>query len=157
MSQPKLTSLSILLILVLQLERSRPTRPILPTKGRHVQQLVGDQQTIHAPRVRGIRVVHLAVLAKKHAQSRLLSRDVPLLPLGLELCGRGKIVLDRRDRRVQRRVEVVVKVGALAGNPGKGPADLLLPSIQLGEGGAGDDDQRGVARAQVANVGNVLA
>ena len=102
-------------------------------------------------------MVHLALAPQKDAHPRLLARDVPLLPLGLELGSRGKVVLDRLDRGVQRHVEVIVEGRAVARVPGEGPADLALPGVKLGEGSARDDGESRVARGEVAEIGDMLA
>jgi hypothetical protein len=102
-------------------------------------------------------VVHLAAAADEDAQARLVARRAVPEALGRELGGRGKVVLDRADGRVQRRVEVVVEVGLAAGVPGERPAELLFPRVQLGEGCARDGREGRVARAEVAEVGDVFA
>jgi hypothetical protein len=147
---------SLLLILIPQLKLRRPSGPHLPPKGRHIQQLQRPQQLIQPPRVRRIGMIHLPVPLDKNTQPRLLALGVVPQPLGLELRGGGEIVLGRADGGVQRRVEVVVEVGAEAGVPGEGPAQLLLPGVELGEGGAGDGAEGRVARGEVAQVRDVL-
>lgn len=54
-------------------------------------------------------------------------------------------------------MEIVVKVGSFAGVPREGPADFVLPGVELSKRGSGDNDHGGVTRAEVAKVGDVFA
>src|SRR5260221_6198498 len=122
---------------------------LLATERGLVEEVVGAARRLRAARERRVGVEHVVADAEEATLPGLLarftgheeSRLAALFVLGL----RPVVVFDRRDRLVERDVEVVVEVAAERRIPGERPTPLGLVDLDLGQGRPRPDRERRVA------------
>src|SRR5215208_2092895 len=129
---------------------------LLAAERGQVQLVVRAACHLRAAGVRGVRVEDAVVDAQEAARAGHLDR---LLVLGEErgsallvLLRRPVVVFHRRDRLVERDVEVVVEVAPVRRVPRERPTLLRFVALDLLERRAGDVGQRGVASVQVLHL-----
>src|SRR4051794_26798794 len=110
---------------------------LLSPEGGEVEEAVAAaDETVVATGVGGVGVEHVVPDAQEAAEAgtlhRLVSVDVAAGAGRPVLLGGAVVVLDRRDRLVERDVEVVVEVAVLRGVPREAPTPLRPVGIDLG-------------------------
>jgi hypothetical protein len=107
-------------------------------------------------------MVHLSFLPNpvsaldKAAMTWHLPLDLELLTSGLDLILASVVILNRRDIRILRDVEVKVEVIPIRTHPRKYPAHAFLVRVDLGNRRARDTDKRRVARSEVLEGRDVV-
>src|SRR5437899_539753 len=146
-----LTGLGVVLVVVENLPDVE-----LPAERGQVEVVVGAEEQIAAPRVRGVGVKDAVAVAEEDTRAGLLALRGPGLARLYKLRPVPVVVLNGGDGLVQRDVEVVVEVAAERRIEGDSPAHARLEPLDVRRWPARDDRERRVGCVQVREVPDVV-